>query len=107
MTGVVYLPLANIAKVCVLTEYTLLTHYWPSGWCVPRDWRWVGSNIIVSQAALADLVKELAENGQAGTAELLKQWLAKSAAEAQLEDFVATRSPSRQPEPWWKKGAME
>lgn len=111
MSAPVYVPLRDIARVCVLTEHTLLTRHWPAHWGVPRDWRLIRSAVIVNVASLPDLAKELAENGEPGTAGVLQKWIDENAAEAQLADFTATRAPSQQParpadrgEPWWKKG---
>lgn len=110
---VIYLPLRDVAKVCGLTEHTLLTRYWPAHWGVPRDWRLVGSSVIVNEASLPDLARELTEAGQAPTAALLNDWLAENAAQAQLEDFVVARVPQRQAAaaeaetPWFKKGQFE
>lgn len=111
---IVYLPLREVARVCVLTEHTLLTRYWPAHWGVPRDWRLVGSSVIVNEASLPDLAQELAAGSQEGTAALLTAWLEEKAAQAQLENFVATHSPRRQPAllaepktPWFKKGQYE
>lgn len=109
-----YLPLADVARVCVLAEYTLLSRYWPAHWAVPRDWRWVRTAILVNEASLPDLVSELRENGQAGTAAVLQKWLDENAAEARLEDFIASRSPSRATSGagnggnlWYQKGQYE
>lgn len=109
MSAAIYLPLAEVAKVCVLTQHTLLTRFWPDHWGVPREWRMVRSTVLVNQAPLPDLARALRESGQTGTAELLERWLAENAAEAQRDDFMATRTATAAvPEaPWFRRGQFE
>lgn len=101
MSDRVYIPLHAIARVCVMTEHTLLTRFWPAQWGVPGDWGMVRSAVIVNQASLPALVTELAENGQPGTAEMLKKWCEENAAEPREThaEFVAAHT-AQSPENW-------
>lgn len=75
MSAPIYVALADVARVCALTEHTLLTRYWPDDFGVPRDWRMVRSAVIVNEASLPELARTLEERGQPGTAAQLRRWI--------------------------------
>lgn len=111
MSAPVYVPLANIAGACGITEHVLLTQHWPAHWGVPKDWQMVprSSTVIVNERALPDLVAALREAKLDEAAARLDTWRAEIGAPEPHEDFMARHSaPPRKPaEPWFKQGQFE
>ncbi len=97
MSNLVYVPLADVSGACGLSEYKLLTHFWPAHWAVPRDWRMIPgrSVVLVAERALPDLVAALTEAGRVVEAKQLARWSMEIADGGKLigaeENFAAGR----------------
>lgn len=84
-------PLRDLAEVCGISSCTLLNHYLPEAWAVPRDWHLVHgtSTVMVTIVSVPELATELATNGQRAAAVALRRWYEGSLVTAEMERPLA------------------
>ncbi len=72
-----YVPAADVARACGLTEFALDTRYRPDDWASPRDFYYDGRAYQYAVLSLWGLADALASAGQADAATMLRGWLSK------------------------------
>lgn len=119
-----YVPAADVARACGLTEFALDTRYRPDDWASPRDFYFDGRSNHYAVLSLYVLADELVSQGMTDAAVMLRAWIARipksspaqeepalirvphvEATEEELDRVagnLARRHPSdREPRPHW------
>lgn len=123
-----YVPAADVAKACGLTEFALDTRYRPDDWASPRDFYYDGRTNKYAVLSLWGLADALAAAKQTDAATMLRGWLAQlpepesveltpapvahvEASAAELDrvagGFVRHHPSDREPRPHWTEGRDE
>lgn len=123
-----YVPAADVAQACGLTEFALDTRYRPDDWASPRDFYYDGRANQYAVLSLWGLADALASAGQTDAATMLRAWIGQlpepaatelmpahvDHVEASAEEldrvasgFTRRHASDREPRPHWTEGRDE